>query len=233
MLTQSSKSALVKAMNTNSGVVSPKISQGVGGITNEAMTRTLSQTIVKKKTLGLGETIPPKIVIKTTDTEVKAMPVGSFSMPHPIYLKGTPMNKIYLELKKDGETYISSQVEEYRNIADSLAKELIPNFLKQVDDTFIERSSYIKMRQGGLEKLKESIAEQLLPKFKSDFKSEAKKRIGAMKPKETPKETPKEPTTTTTTTTTEVTDTKPKSDNDKMILYGGIALVIIAILMSK
>jgi hypothetical protein len=156
---------------------------------------------------------------------------GDRSM-HPMYWKGTPMNNIYLELKKDGETYLTSQVEEYRNLSTSLAMELIPNFLKQVDEVVGQRTMAIKMQKGGMDKFRESVALELLPKFKSDFKEEAKKRISGTKTTETPKE----PTTTPTTnepTKKEVSDTKPKSDDDKMILYGGIALVVIALIMSK
>jgi hypothetical protein len=107
----------------------------------------------------------------------------------------------------------------------------------------------MRMTEESSKKIKEAIIQQLLPDFKTEFKSAVQEQIlkNAVKNPPIKVEPIKvepikvEPTEVKPPiiekTITEVvkieSNDKSKKDNDKMVLYGGIALVVIAIIMSK
>ena len=165
----------------------------------------------------------------------KPIPAGM----HPMYWEGTPFNNVYLLLKKDSDNFLNSQIADERNVATMVAKNLIPTLLKKADETFEKRAVTMRMTEEGVKSMKEAIIQELLPDFKTEFKSAVQEQVlknAVENPPIKVEPTEVKPPIVEKTITEVVkidSNDNPKKDNDKMVLYGGIALVVIAIIMSK
>ena len=183
---------------------------------------------------------------RTTDGGIVG---GTTRSMHPMYWEGTPFNNVYLLLKKDSDNFLNSQIADERNVATMVAMKLIPTLLKKADETFEKRAVTMRMTEESSKSMKEAIIQELLPDFKTEFKSAVQEqmlknavenppikvepiKVEPIKVEPTEVKPPIIEKTITEVVKIDSND-KSKKDNDKMVLYGGIALVVIAIIMSK
>jgi len=169
---------------------------------------------------------------------------------HPMYWEGTPFNNVYRLLLEDSSNFLNSKIFDERNVATMVAMNLIPTLLKKADETFEKRAVTMRMTEESSKAMKEAIIQELLPDFKTEFKSAVQKQVLKNAVENPPIKV--EPIKVEPTEVKPIIDVKPpiiektitevvkidsndksKKDNDKMVLYGGIALVVIAIIMSK